>query len=202
MPISKSQEQALDEFRKAGGVLRTSGALELGIHPRTLYHLRDQGLLERISRGVFRLAELPPLGDPDLVRVSIRIPRAVVCLISALHFHRMTSQIPHVVSIALPQGVKTPELDRPPIRVFRFSDLSYREGVEEHTVDEVPVKIYGPAKTVADSFKFRHKIGLEVALEGLRTGLEEDRFAPGELIEFAKICRVQRVIKPYLEAML
>lgn len=202
MSITRRQGQALDEFRKAGGVLRTSAALDLGIHPRTLYQLRDQGFLERISRGVFRLAELPPLGDPDLVRVSTRIPRAVVCLISALHFHRMTSQIPHVVSIALPQGVKTPELDCPPIRVFRFSDLSYREGVEEHTVDGVPVKIYGPAKTVADCFKFRRKIGLEVALEGLRTGLEEDRFAPGELIELAKICRVQKVIKPYLEAML
>jgi len=202
MSVTKKQQQALDEFRKAGGVLRTSAALDAGIHPRTLYQLRDQGGLERVSRGVYRLAELPPLGDPDLVRVSTRVSRAVVCLISALHFHGMTSQIPHVVSIALPQGVKTPELDRPPIRVFRFSDESYRAGVEEHPVDEVQVKVYGPAKTVADCFKFRHKIGLEVAIEGLRAGLEEDRFTPAELMEFAKTCRVQRIIRPYIAAML
>jgi predicted transcriptional regulator of viral defense system len=202
MSLTKKQQQALDEFRKAGGVLRTSAALDLGIHPRTLYQLRDQGFLERISRGVYRLAELPPLRDPDLVRVATRVPRAVVCLISALHFHRMTSQVPHTVSIALPQGVKTPELALPPIRVFRFSDKSYRAGVEEHPVDEVPVRVYGPAKTVADCFKFRHKIGLEVALEGLRTGLEEDRFAPAELMEFARTCRVHKIIGPYLAAML
>ncbi len=201
MSLSTPEQKALLAFKKAGGILHTSEALELGIHPRTLYGLRDRGLLERVSRGVHRLAELAPLGDPDLVRVAVRVPKAVICLISALHFHGLTAEIPHEVQIALPRGIKQPKVRQPPIRVFRFADSAYREGVEAHTVDEVEVRIYEPAKTIADCFKFRNKIGLDVALEALRTGIGEQRIRPAELMKFARTCRVQRIVRPYLEIL-
>ena len=201
MSLSATDQKALLAFKDAGGVLRTSEALQLGIHPRTLYGLRDRGLLERVSRGVHRLADLAPLGDPDLVCVAVRVPKAVICLISALHFHGLTAEIPHEVQIALPRGTKEPRVGQPPIRVFRFSDSAYREGVEIHSVDGVEVRIYGPAKTIADCFKFRNKIGLDVALAALRTGLEEQRFRPAELMRVARICRVQEIIRPYLEIL-
>ena len=195
------EEKALLAFEKAGGVLRTSEALRLGIHPRTLYGLRDQGLLERVSRGVYRLSDLAPLGDPDLVRVALRVPKSVVCLISALDFHGLTAEIPHEVQIALPRGTKEPRVKQPPIRVFRFSEAAYREGIETHRVDGIDVRIYGPAKTVADCFKFRNKIGLDVALQALRSGVEEQRFRPAELMKFARVCRVQDIVRPYLEIL-
>jgi len=201
MGLSNLEQRALLAFEKAGGVLRTSKALGLGIHPRTLYGLRDRGLLERVSRGVHRLADLAPLGDPDLVRVAVRVPKAVICLISALHFHGLTAEIPHEVQIALPRGTKKPKVEQPPIRVFRFADSAYREGVEVHSVDGVEARIYGPAKTIADCFKFRNKIGLDVALEALRTGIEERRFRPAELMKFARTCRVQGCVRPYLEIL-
>jgi predicted transcriptional regulator of viral defense system len=201
MSMSAPEQKALVTFKKAGGILRTSEALELGIHRRTLYGLRDRGLLERVSRGVHRLADLAPLGDPDLVRVALRVPRAVICLISALDFHGLTAEIPHEVQIALPRGTKEPKVKQPPIRVFRFSDAAYREGIETHSVDGVDVRIYGPAKTIADCFKFRNKIGLDVALEALRTGVEEQRFRPAELMKVAQICRVQEIVRPYLEIL-
>ncbi len=194
--------QALARFREAGGVLRTSQAQKLGIHPRTLYRLRDAGELERLSRGVYRLAELPLPDEPDLVTVAARVPKAVVCLISALHVHGLTTEIPHEVSIALPPATKRPVIDYPPTRVYWFSGEAFTAGVEVQKMDGVAVRIYGSAKTVADCFKLRNKLGIDVAVEALRTGLEEGRFQPAELLRFARVCRVERVLTPYLEAML
>ena len=199
MHLGASHHQALQHFREAGGVLRTSQALKRGVHPRTLYQLLELGRLERLSRGVYRLAELPPPADPDLVAVAARVPKAVVCLISALHVHGLTTEIPHEVSIALPPRTKRPEIDYPPIRVFWFSGKAFTEGVERAPNG---VRIYGAAKTIADCFKFRNKLGIDVAVEALRTGLEEGLARPAELLQYARICRVARVMKPYLEAIL
>ena len=200
MQQTPAHRQALECFREAGGVLRTSQAQKRGVHPRTLYQLLEDGRLERLSRGVYRLAELPPPADPDLVAVSARVPKAVVCLISALHIHGLTTEIPHEVSIALPPRTKRPEIDYPPIRVFWFSGKAYTEGVEEQVPDGV--RLYSAAKSVADCFKFRNKLGIDVAVEALRTGLEERLLRPAELLRYARICRVERVMKPYLEAIL
>ncbi len=200
MPLLPTHHYALERFRETGGVLRTSQAQKLGVHPRTLYQLLEDGRLERLSRGVYRLAEMPLPADPDLVAVAARVPKAVVCLISALHVHGLTTEIPHEVSIALPPRTKRPEIDYPPIRVFWFSGEAFTEGVEEHDPDGV--RVYGAAKSVADCFKFRNKLGIDVAVESLRTGLEEGLVRPAELLRYARICRVERVMKPYLEALL
>ena len=193
--------EAENLFRNNGGMLRTSEALDLGIHPRTLYFLRDAGRLEQVSRGVYRLADLPPLEAPDLVTVATRVPDAVVCLISALSFHEITTEVPHEVHIALPRGTDKPTLDYPPIRVFHFSGPALTEGVDEHTIDAVPVKIYNAPKTVADAFKFRNKIGTDVAIEALKLCLLRSKASPAELMHYARICRVDRVMQPYLEAL-
>ncbi|HXB67757.1 MAG TPA: type IV toxin-antitoxin system AbiEi family antitoxin domain-containing protein [Candidatus Acidoferrales bacterium] len=190
-------------FTKHGGMLRTGKAIRLGIHPRTLYALRDSGELERVGRGLFRLATAPPLSSPDLIPVAIRIPRAVVCLISALAHHGLTTQVPHAVDLALPSHARIPKIDGIPLRVFWYSEASFSAGIEAVTIDDVRVRIYSPEKTIADCFKYRNKIGLDVAIEALRTYRERTPKPKFQmLVRFAGINRVQRVMRPYLEALL
>lgn len=195
-------ERAIEIFREHGGILRTREALRLGIHPRVLYALRDSGALEQLSRGLYRLAELPPLTNPDLVTVSLKVPGAVICMISALAFHELTTQVPHAVDIALNKGDESPRLDYPPLRLYWFSGPAYSEGVDTHVIDGTPVRIYNPEKTIADCFKLRRRVGLDVALEALKAYRQRPGFDPAGLLHYARICRVERVIKPYLEALL
>lgn len=190
-------------FTKHGGMLRTGNAIRLGIHPRTLYALRDSGEIEEVGRGLYRLSTASPLSSPDLVPVAIRIPRAVVCLISALAHHGLTTQVPHSVDLALPSHAQIPKLDGVPLRVFWYSEPSFSAGIETVTMDEVPVRIYSPEKTIADCFKYRNKIGLDLAIEALRA--YRDRTPKPNfqaLAKFAQINRVQKVMRPYLEAVL
>jgi predicted transcriptional regulator of viral defense system len=187
-------------IRKHGGIIRTAEAIQAGIHPRTLYQLRDNGDLEQLSRGVYRLAGPNPIASPDLVIVATRIPQAVVCLVSALAFHEITTQIPHKISIALPKGADAPRLDYPPISAHRFSGAALTEGIEYHRMDSIRVKIYNPEKTIADCFKFRNKIGMDVVIEALKLYRTRKKFKIGELLKYARICRVENVIRPYLEA--
>lgn len=202
MGPSRTERHAETVFRHHSGVLRTSRALALGIHPRTLYRLRDSGRLVGVSRGVYRLTHLPEPSQPDLVVVATRVPNAVVCLISALAFHDITTEVPHEVHVALPRGSRSPRLDHPPVRVFRMTGKAYGEGIETHSIEGVPLRIYSVEKTVADCFKFRGKIGLDVAVEALRLARERKRASPRSLLHYARICRVERVMIPYLEALL
>lgn len=188
-------------FKKHGGMLRASRAIALGVHPRVLYELRDAGRLQQVTRGLYRLSDLPELGNPDLAAVASRVPQGVICLISALAFHEITTQIPHQVDVAVPRGTKQPRLDFPPIRLFRFSSPMYRAGVAVHKVDGVEVRVYGAAKTVADCFRFRNRIGIDVAVEALRLLHARKKAPMRELLEYARLCRVERVMKPYLEAL-
>ncbi len=185
-----------------GGVVRTAQVLRAGVHPRTLYALRDSGFLERLERGLFRLAELPEIGNPDLVTVGLKVPSGVVCLISALAYHELTTQIPHEVSVALPRGSEPPRLRFPPIRIYWFSDQAMTNGVEEPIIDGVRVRIFGAEKTIADCFKYRNKLGLDVAMEALRLYCKRRRSNLDEVVRYAKIDRVEKVMRPYLEAVL
>jgi predicted transcriptional regulator of viral defense system len=198
---NQSEQLAIAIFREHGGMLMTGEALQFGVHPRTLYSMRDSGVLERISRGVYRLSDLPPLSDPDLVSVATRIPQGVICLISALAFHRLTREIPHYVYLALARGDRPPRLGHPPLRVFWLTEPVFRAGVETHIVDGVSLRIYSPAKTIADCFKYRNKIGIGVAVEALRMLRERGELDPDQILHFARICRVEKVMKPYLQAL-
>jgi predicted transcriptional regulator of viral defense system len=188
-------------FASTRGSSEPRGRWRSGSHPRTLYRLRDSGRLVPVSRGVYRLADLPEPSQPGLVIVATRVPQAVVCLISALSFHGITTQVPHEVQIALPRGRRRPRLEHPPIRVFRVSNRALTAGIHTHRVDGVTVRVFHPAKTVADCFKYRNKIGLDVALEGLREAWRQRRATMDELWRYAQVCRVARVMRPYLESL-
>ena len=203
MVASKADISARKLFLKHGGMLRTRSALRLGIHPRTLYEMRDRGDLERIGRGLYRLSSAPPLSNPDWVAVAARVPRSVICLISALAHHGLTTQVPHSIDLAVPSHGQAPRIDDLPIRAFWYSEPAFSAGVEIIRIDEVPVRIYSAAKTVADCFKYRNKIGQDIAVEALRRFREKQKKSDvRELLHFARICRVEGIMRPYLEATL
>lgn len=194
--------RAIEIIRKMGGTVRTADAIRAGIHPRSLYQLRDNGTLEVLSRGVYRLSDQKPISDPDLVIVATRIPQAVICLVSALAFHEITTQIPHSISIALAKGAESPRLEYPPLSVHRFSGDTLTKGVEQHRVDGVMIKIFSTEKTLADCFKFRNKIGMDVVIEALKLYRSRKQVNIGELLKFSKLCRVENIMRPYLESTL
>lgn len=194
-------QKAIELFNKHGGIMRTNLAIKEGIHPETLYKMRDSGALDMISRGLYRIAENPPLGNPDLITVAARITGGVICLISALAFYELTTQIPHEVHVALQRGAKEPRLDFPPIRTYRFTGKSFSEGIEIHKIDGINVRIYSPEKTLADCFKFRNKIGLDTAVEAIRFYRQQKDVKINEIMHYASICRIRKVIQPYLEAL-
>ncbi|MBI4322241.1 MAG: type IV toxin-antitoxin system AbiEi family antitoxin domain-containing protein, partial [Chloroflexi bacterium] len=152
-------DRAKAVFRQHGGTLQTMKSIRLGIHPRTLYAMRDAGVLTQLGRGLYRLAEAPPLANHDLVSVALNVPQGVICLVSALSFHELTTQVPHEVYVALQRGAAAPRIPHPPIRIFWFGGGAFSEGTETHSVDGVYVHVYSPEKTLADCFKYRNKIG-------------------------------------------
>ncbi len=194
-------EAVLKAIRDRGGQIRMAEAIKTGITRYTLYDLLNQGVLERVSRGVYRLADLPPFSDPDLATIALRAPRAVICLISALSFHDITTAIPHHVDIAIAKGAEAPRIDHPPIAVYRFSASAFESGIEEHMIDSVSVRVYSPEKTIADCFKFRNRLGIDVVLEALKLYKSRKSFKPDELLRHADICRVANVMRPYLEVL-
>ena len=202
MAMPAPYQRQTNIFRAHGGFLRTSQAMKLGIHPRDLYGTRAAGLIDPISRGLYRLASQPPLSKPDLAIVALRIPHGVICLISALAFHGLTTQIPHEVHVALRKGSEKPRLDFPPARFTWLSEPAFSAGIETHDADGARLQVYCPEKTVADCFKARNKIGLDVAIEALKLCRQKKRSSPEMLMKYAKICRVERIMKPYLEALL
>ena len=177
-----------------------SEAIQHGISRYSLYKMRDNGILEQISRGTYRLVDLPPIGNPDLITVSLRFPKAVVCLISALSYHGMTTQIPHEVSVAVPRDARMPSLDYPPVHAYRFSPEAFESGIEMHQNDGVTVRIYSIEKTLADCFKYRNKLGMDVVLEALKLYRGQKKLNMDKLLKYARVCRVEKVMKPYLEA--
>ncbi|HET8799921.1 MAG TPA: type IV toxin-antitoxin system AbiEi family antitoxin domain-containing protein [Marinobacter sp.] len=189
-------------FRQHGGQLRLSEALTQGISRYQFYQLRDEGVIEPVSRGLYRLADLPPIENPDLVAVVTRFPHAVLCLISALDWHGITTQIPHQVHLAVERDARRPDLDYPPVAGYRFSGRAFSEGIEQVYVDGIALQVYNPEKTLADCFKFRNRIGMDVVLEALELYRTRKTFRPGKLMEYARVCRVANVMAPYVEARL
>ena len=197
----QASEKALIVIRRGGGVIRTKEATAKGIQPRILNRLLEEGKLELISRGFYRLAESEPVSNPDLFTVATRVPKAVICLISALSFHDLTTQIPHRVDIALERTAGNPRLEYPPLAIHRFSGKALHEGIERHKLDGVEIRVYSPEKTLADCFKFRNQIGLDVALEALKFYRKGKKLNMKAIAHYAKICRVEKIMKPYLEAL-
>ncbi len=200
--LNRSTKKALLIIKEHGGVIRTAEALKAGIHPRTFYSLRDKGILHEVSRGIYRLSELPAISNPDIVAVASRFPRAVICLISALAFHDLTTQVPHEVSIALEKGAETPRINFPPLSVHRFSKAPFEAGITIYEIDGIPVRIYNQEKTLVDCFKFRNKLGIDVVMEAMKMYKTKNAgLNISELLKYARICRVEKVMRPYLESI-
>ncbi len=187
---------------RAMGVVRARELREQGIPAAVLGRLCDQGLLERAGRGLYRLPGAPLTRDHALALMAKRVPKGIVCLLSALRFLELTTQQPHEVWVAIDEKDWAPRVDWPAIRVVRMSGRARSSGVERHRIELVPVLVFSPAKTVADCFKFRNKIGLDVAVEALKDYLAKHRGGADELWRQARVCRVEKILRPYMEGML
>ncbi|MBU4484849.1 type IV toxin-antitoxin system AbiEi family antitoxin domain-containing protein [bacterium] len=202
MKNGNTYDKAIEVFQSQGGILRISEAISLGINPKTIYVLLEQGIIKKIHRGLYKLTNTPDLSNPDLVIAAKKIPDSVVCLISALHYHKITTQIPHFIDLALPHGHHHPKIDYPPIRIFRFSESSFTAGIKIFKEEETDIKVYEPAKAIADCFKFRNKIGLDVAIEALKIAYKDKKAKPADILKYARICRIEKIIMPYLETLI
>ena len=182
-------------------LLRAADVRARGWPPQLLLNLHRSGKLQRVGRGLYSLPGAEISEHQTAMEVCQRVPKAVLCLLSALQFHGIGTQMPHEVWIALPEGTQTPALDYPALRIARLRGDAYSEGIETVTSHGVPIRVYSVAKAVADCFKFRNKIGLDVALEALKDTWRDRKVTMAELNHFAKINRVERVMQPYLEAV-
>lgn len=178
-----------------------SEALALGVHRRELYLLRDRGALEVVSRGLYRLVEAPAPSFQDFVPVAKKIPNGVICLISALAFHEITTQIPHFVYVALPSHAHKSAISYPPMRYFWYNEKLLTTGVEEYPFDGCTFKIFDVEKTLVDCVKFRNKIGMDVVIEALKIYWQTKKTDLNKLFEYANLFRVEKILKPIMEAI-
>jgi predicted transcriptional regulator of viral defense system len=186
---------------KRQGFLRTREIEALGISRVDLGELCRNGTLQRIRRGQYCLPDMELSEHHSLAVVSKQIPKGIVCLISALNFHGFTSQLPHEVWMTIDVKARQPKITGAPVRFFHSSGKALNAGIEKHRVYGIPIKVYSAAKTVVDCFKYRNKVGLDVALEALREGWKDKRFSMDELWQYATLCRVDNIMRPYLESL-
>ena len=200
IPADTHSQRVLD-LASQKGLLRASDLDAIDAPRVVLTRLTAAGLLDRVGRGLYRLPGHPISEHEGLMVVATKAPQAVFCLLTALQFHGLTTQLPRQVWIAMPRGSHSPRIDYPPIRMVQMAGRAHLSGVEEHLCNEVKVRIYSPAKTVVDCFKHRNKIGLDVALEALKDAWRTRKASADDLWRYAQDCRVATVMRPYMEAV-
>ena len=193
--------QKIMQYIGEHGMVRPRDIEAIGLPREYLIRLHRQGKLDRPGRGIYTVPDANVTERHSYAEVAKRVPEAVVCLLSALAFHEITTQSPPSVWIALRKGARKPALTSPSLRIVRLSGPSLTEGIENHHVEAIPVRVYSAAKTVADCFKFRNKIGLDIAIEALKDCLRQKKASVNDIYHYAKICRVSNVIRPYMEAL-
>lgn len=196
-----TQSQRILDLARQKGMLRPGDLKGTGAARVTLTRLTASGQLEKVGRGLYRLPGTRTSEHESLATIAAKVPQAVFCLLTALQFHGITTQLPRQVWIAMPRGSHVPKIDYPPVKMIQSTGEAYAAGIQVFERDQVSLKVYGVAKTVADCFKHRNKIGLDVALEALRDARSQKKASADELWHFAKICRVANVMRPYLEAI-
>jgi predicted transcriptional regulator of viral defense system len=199
--MSKSERQRLLKVIREQGIVRPRDVERYKVPRSCFQRLHREGVLDRLSRGVYALADAEPTEHHSLAEACKRVPHGVVCLLSALRFHGLTTQAPFEVWLAIDRKARRPRVDHPPLHVVRFSGAALTEGVEEHTIEGVPVRVTTPARTVVDCFAYRNKIGLDVALEALRDGWRQRKATMDELHRAAQARRMANVMRPYLESL-
>ena len=201
MQSKNTQKDRIIDLARKLGVVRVRDLSDRGLHHESLRRLCKDGVLVKTGRGLYELSDADVTEHHTMALVGKRIPNAVICLLSSLQFHDIGTQSPSKVWIAIDRKAAKPHTDYPTIRIVRFTGSSLSEGIEKHDIEGVNVRIYNPAKTVADCFKYRNKIGLDVSLEALRECIRGRRCTHDELWHYAKVCRVANVMRPYLEAV-
>ena len=196
-----TQTQRVLELARQRGLLRSRDLQAVDAPRVMLTRMTASGQLEKVGRGLYRLPQTQMSEDESLTAIAIKVPQAVFCLLTALQFHGLTTQLPRQVWLAMPRGSHAPRIDYPPIRMVQYSGQSYSQGIEVFERDQVLLRVYSVAKSVVDCFKHRSAIGLDVALEALREARAGQRASADDLWHFAKICRVANVMRPYLEAI-
>jgi predicted transcriptional regulator of viral defense system len=199
--MSQSKTEQVLLLAREVGVLRPKDIEAQGIHREYLRRLENKGLLFRSGRGLYTLCDTAVTENHSLASACKRVPKGIVCLLSALRFHELTTQAPFEVWLAIDGKARFPKEEILPLRIVYMSGKALTAGVEEHLIEGVIVRAYSIPKTVADCFKYRNKIGLEVALEALRASWQERRCTMDELWHYAKICRVANIMRPYLESL-
>ncbi len=199
--MTSGSAQPILALARRQGLVRPADFVSRGIPRGRVYALVAEGLLLREGRGLYAASDHAPTAQHSLAHVAKRVPNAVICLLTALRFHGLTTQQPAEVWIALSEKARRPRLDHPRLRVARFSGEALTAGIETHRIEGVTVRVYSAAKTVADSFKYRNKVGIDVAVDALRDFTRRHRGGAGKLARFARICRVLRVMQPYLDAL-
>ncbi len=195
-------EMLISFLKSNGGVGRFSVILKAGFHPDSLAVLEAEGKVEKIGRGIYRLAGFQSDSYSDFVIATLQAPRGVVCLISALAFHEATDEIPRQVDLAIPRRTRANRIKYPPVRFYQFSPATWELGIEKHKIEGHEVRVYSLAKTIADCFRFRNRIGMDVVRNALKVAIIEKKVKPQEILRYAKACRVDTLMKPILEAML
>ena len=198
-----SKEAELIQFLKQkGGMASFSELVKAGFNKALIKVSLANENIKRLDRGLYSLSEGMSSSNPDLVAISIKVPKGIVCLLSALAFHEATNEIPRYVDVAIPRGTHESRIKYPPVKFYRFSPNTWKAGVEKHEIEGYEIKIYSLAKTIVDCFKFRNRIGINVAREALKIAVAEKHVKPKDIMKYAKICRVDKIIKPILETML
>lgn len=200
MPSATQSEQIL-ALARTKTLVSAADVREHGWSSQMLIKLHKDGKLERVTRGLYAVPGAETTTHRSLAEVCRRVPKGVVCLLSALQFHEIGTQLPHEVWIGVPEGTQTPAVDYPPLRIVRLRGAAYADGIESFAEAGSAIRVYGIEKTVADCFKFRHKIGLDVALEALKDSWGQRKLAVDRLSHFARINRVERILQPFLEAI-
>jgi predicted transcriptional regulator of viral defense system len=198
--MASSHQKVLD-LAAERGLIRPRDLTERGLPTVALTRLVRHGRLQRVGRGLYSLPDRPVSEHNALAEVARKHPQAIVCLLSALRFHDLTTQSPFEVWLAIPNKARAPKMDYPSLRIVRFSGAALTDGVEEYAIDGVPVRVTSVARTVADCFKFRNKIGLDVALEALQEAWRAKRVSMDDLWRYATLCRVTNVMRPYMESL-
>jgi predicted transcriptional regulator of viral defense system len=199
--LSHTHTHRVLDLASRKGLLRASDLEAISAPRVTLTRLTAAGLLEKVGRGLYRLPDAPVSESESLASIATRVPQAVFCLLTALQFHELTTQLPRQVWIAMPRGSHPPRIDYPPVKMVQFTGDGYSAGIEEIERDGVRLRVYSAAKTVADCFKHRNKIGLDVALEALKDARARGKASVDDIWRFATICRVANVMRPYLESI-
>lgn len=199
----KTKEKTLIKFlKKRGGLAGYAEIIKAGFNKTHLRKSLNSGEIQKLDRGLYKLSTGTSLSNPDLVAVSIKASKGVVCLLSALAFHEATNEIPKQVDVAVARGMHANKIKYPPVRYYRFSPKAWEAGVENYEIEGHHLKVYSLAKTIADCFKFRNRIGMDVARNALKIAVTEKDIKPKEIMRYAKICRINSIIKPVLEAIL